>query len=260
MAGSAPSRGSIEGSRGVGPCRAGSGRGWLRSCRARPGVPVVPGRLRRGVRAAPAVGPVQEPQALVFLSGRRKQVPDIGAADVAEPAGGAAPPAFIWAGAQAQAGVVWILRAAVFAFGEQAGGGLEAAVAQPDAFRRAGRAGVQVEEPALVRPVCRIAGCVEAADRDGEHAIGSLHSHCHAGDRYGLLLRHGTIPSCEGPPGAAPPSGTGLGSGSGWVPCSSVRTSTRPPRTGLQPTRPTASGTSPMTTTSPMDSGRSSRS
>jgi len=42
----------------------------------------------------------------------------------------------IGAGAQAQAGVIKVLRAAVFAFGEQAGGGLEAAVAQQDGLRR----------------------------------------------------------------------------------------------------------------------------
>ena len=83
-----------------------------------------------------AVGIVQEPQPSSSSPDGRKKVPDVGAAVLRGAGRGAAPLAFIGAGAQAQAGVIKVLRAAVFAFGEQAGGGLEAAVAQQDGFRR----------------------------------------------------------------------------------------------------------------------------
>jgi hypothetical protein len=211
-------------------------------------------------------------------------VPDAVAADVAEPAGGAAPLAFSGAGAQAQAGVAGVVRAAVVAFSELAGGRCEASIAQADGLARAARAGVQAGEPAVVLAVRSVAGLVgdvhahggraeagikvqqsaggwvEAADRDGERTIGGLDGHRDAGDGHGLLFRHGAVPSCWRWPGVVPSPETGLGGGSGWVPYSSARTSCRLPRTGIQPTLATASATSPITATSPLDSDRSSRS
>lgn len=171
-----------------------------------------------------------------------------------------------------------VLRAAVVAFSEQAGGRCEAFIAQADGLARAARAGVQAGEPALVRAVRSVAGLagdvhahggraeagmdaqqsaggrVEAADRDSEDAIGGLDGHGDAGDGDGLFLSHGAVPSCERWPGLVPSPETGLGGGSGWVPYSSVRTSCRPPRTGIQPALATARATSPATTTSPFDS------
>jgi len=67
---------------------------------------------------------------------------DAGARDFAEPAVRAAPLALNGTVAQAQAVVVKVaVPAAVLALGEQAGGGLEAAVAQQQLLRRAGAAG-----------------------------------------------------------------------------------------------------------------------
>ena len=73
---------------------------------------------------------MQPPQALVLFTHRWERVLDAGAQDFAETVGLAAPLALIGAVAQAQAGVVKVVRAAVLAFGEQAGTALVAAVAQ----------------------------------------------------------------------------------------------------------------------------------
>ena len=64
----------------------------------------------------------------------------------------AAPLALAGAVAQAQAVVVKVAPAAVLALGEQAGGGLEAAVAQQQLLRRAGGGRVQAGHPPLARP------------------------------------------------------------------------------------------------------------
>ena len=74
---------------------------------------------------------------------------DAGAQDFAETAGLAAPLALIGAVAQAQAGVVKVVRAAVLAFGEQAGAALVAAVAQEEGsgVRAEADPGTQAEEP-----------------------------------------------------------------------------------------------------------------
>src|ERR1017187_10800906 len=151
-----------------------AGRGPGRGRRV--AVPVVPGRMGRGERAFRPFGEVHPPQALVLFTHRGERVLDAGAQDFVETVGLAAPLALIGAVAQAQAGVVKVVRAAVLAFGEQAGAALVAAVAQQEGLRRARRSGVQAEEPeaALTRPAGGVTGL--------------------AGDRHGLLLTHGARP------------------------------------------------------------------
>lgn len=103
-------------------------------------MPVVPGSLLGWIGTALPVGPVEEPQALAVLPDGGKQVFDAGAADFVEPGLAPAPLACVCAVPQAQAGVIEGLGAAVLALGEQAGGCLEAAIAQ------------QHDDPA--RPLC----------------------------------------------------------------------------------------------------------
>jgi hypothetical protein len=100
-----------------------------------------------------AVGVAQVPDALVFFAHRGQAVLHLGARDFAEPTRRAAPLALLGAVAQAQAVVDGVARAAVLALGEQAGGGLEAAVAQQQPLRRArGGRGQAVRPPLAPRP------------------------------------------------------------------------------------------------------------